>query len=410
MAEPFLVLASGIVPRCAKLAPAPDVGDNTGPAALKPQLADRRAVVGQLRNAEPAIARKMDRRLAGLARWPDLDIGDAGAVLGDRFMPGHDEAGRVEGLRRTLQEQRGLERRNEIKRRRGQRVLRAGQELAGRLLSPNIERPNMSDADVGQAGDALPCPAGLGRGQHFEVWLQVVEDRQDEPAAAPEEPLQRAALTWLEQFGEMAFSREKGRKGNAEHGVRRVGLAINFPRGAPPGCEPAAVPLNPDIGREIDPGLGTGLVANRHDGIEKAKPLDEPDTLVLGLTVDISPDGHALGARLEYDRGFERVGSTPPQPYRASVTRAGRHALAPRRGEQQGVAIEPGGSALGLRQGEASRNEVACGEIEFAQHNRVGAAARQHQDGAVMTTRDRHGAAPGPVLALPRGQSVERSE
>src|SRR6516162_9095440 len=98
MAEPLFLSAPAIVPRRAKLAPAPDIGHNPGPAALKPQLADRRAVVGQLRNAEPAIARKMDRRLAGLARWPDLDIGDAGAVLGDRFMPGHDEAGRVEGL------------------------------------------------------------------------------------------------------------------------------------------------------------------------------------------------------------------------------------------------------------------------------------------------------------------------
>ena len=71
------------------------------------------------------------------------------------------------------------------------------------------------------------------------------------------------------------------------------------------------------------------------------------------------------------------------------------------------VAIDPGGSALGLRQGETSGDKVARSEVEFAQHHGVGAAARQLHDGAVVGAGDRRGPAPRPVFALLCRQRVE---
>src|SRR6202022_369751 len=100
-----------------------------------------------------------------------------------------EEAGRVEGRRRALQQLRCGERRDEKERGRRQRVLRRRQQVAGRLLGPNVERPDMGYADIGKAADALARPAALGRCQDLEHRLQVVEDRQYEPAAAPEESL-----------------------------------------------------------------------------------------------------------------------------------------------------------------------------------------------------------------------------
>jgi len=88
----------------------------------------------------------MDRRLAGFAGGSDLDVWDARAVLGDHLVTSYDELGRIEGLRRALQELRCGERLDEIKRWRGQRVLRTGEQVAGRLLCANIERPDIGDA------------------------------------------------------------------------------------------------------------------------------------------------------------------------------------------------------------------------------------------------------------------------
>lgn len=85
-----------------------------------------------------------------------------------------------------------------------------------------------------------------------------------------------------------------------------------------------------------------------------------------------------------------------------AIAGVGGHALAQGRGQQQRVAIEPDGSALGLRQRKAPRNEVMRGQVEFAENHRVGTAARQHQNSAVVHAGDRRGPAPRPVFSLPR--------
>ena len=58
------------MPARAELAAAADVGRDAGAAALQPELADGGAVVGQLREAEAAVAAHMDRRIAGFAGGP----------------------------------------------------------------------------------------------------------------------------------------------------------------------------------------------------------------------------------------------------------------------------------------------------------------------------------------------------
>src|SRR5215472_15342767 len=265
----------------------------------------------------------------------------------------------------------------------------------------------MSDADLRQAGDTLARPAAFRRGEDLEDGFQIVEDRQNQPAPAPKILLQGAPLGGLEQFCEISVSLEKCCKGDAEYGVGRMGLAADRPGGPPSDSEPAAMPPDPDIRREIDPGLGAGGVTDRDDSIEEPEALDKPNALVFGLAVDIRPDRHMVGLGLEYDRRRCRVCSAPPQPHGARVARLGGHPLAPGGGQQQGVAVEPSSPALGLRQDETLGNEIARGEVELAQDHGIGAAARQHQYGAVVSTWDRYRPAPRPVLALLCPQRVE---
>ncbi len=85
----------------------------------------------------------------------------------------------------------------------------------------------MGHPDIGQAGDELARPVVLAWGQHFENRLQVIENRQNEPTAGPEERLQRASLGGLEQFGKMAVSRKETREGNAKDGVGWVAFAAS---------------------------------------------------------------------------------------------------------------------------------------------------------------------------------------
>src|SRR5207253_10555602 len=107
------------------------------------------------------------------------------------------------------------------------------------------------------------------------------------------------------------------------------GLAADDPGSPPLGREPAAMPLDRGVGRNIDPGLGAGAVAEPLDGVEKAEPLDEFDALLGGFTVDICPDRHMVGSSFENNRRRRRFGYSPPQPHRTGVTRMGRHPVAP---------------------------------------------------------------------------------
>src|SRR5215472_15745378 len=99
------------------------------------------------------------------------------------------------------------------------------------------------------AGDTLARPVAFRRGEDLKDGFQIVEDRQNQPAAAPKILLQGAPLGGLEQFCEISVSVEKCRKGDAENGVGRMGLAADRPGGPPSGSEPAAVPPDPDIRR-----------------------------------------------------------------------------------------------------------------------------------------------------------------
>ena len=167
------------------------------------------------------------------------------------------------------------------------------------------------------------------------------------------------------------------------------------------------MPLDRGIGRQIDAGLGSAAVADPDDRVEEADPFDEYQPLPLGLAVDIRPNRHMVGVRLKDDRGGQRVGSALPQPCRARIARAGGHIGAQCGRKQQRVAIEPSGPALRLGQGETAGYEVARGKIELAQHHRIGAAARQHQNGAVVAPRHRRSPAPYPILVFSCRERIE---
>src|SRR5260370_30652563 len=352
----------------------------------------------------------MHRRLAGLARRAVRHIGCGSSGRRSRFGAGDDEAGRIESFRRPLQELRGSRGAHQEQGWRRQRVLGAGEQVAVRLFCPDIEGPDIGDANIGQAPNTLARPTRLGRGQRFENRLQIIEDRQNKPATGPEEPLQGTAFGRREQLYKAAIAGEKGREGDAEHGVRRVGFIADRPACPPLDSEPAAVPLDRSIGRPIDSGLWSAAVADPKGRVEKADPLDTYQPLLLSLAIDIRPNCHLVGARLENDGGGQWVASAPPQPYRARIARAGGHVLAQRGGQQQRVAIEPAGTALRLGQRETAGYEVALGKVEFAQHYGVGTAARQHQNGTVVAARDRRGPAPCPILGFYCRERVEVEE
>src|SRR5262249_59268564 len=74
--QPLARVATGFVPGGAEFAAASDVGDNTGTAALQPELADGVIVVGHRRDAETTIAAEMHRPIARLPGRPGLRVGD----------------------------------------------------------------------------------------------------------------------------------------------------------------------------------------------------------------------------------------------------------------------------------------------------------------------------------------------
>src|SRR6202011_3434576 len=83
--------AARVVPARSELAAAPDIGGYAGAATLEPELADRRVVVWQHRDPEPAVAGEMNGRIAGLLCGPDLDVGNAFSVYGHRLVARDDD-------------------------------------------------------------------------------------------------------------------------------------------------------------------------------------------------------------------------------------------------------------------------------------------------------------------------------
>src|SRR5437868_8957889 len=148
------------------------------------------------------------------------------------------------------------------------------------------------------------------------------------PATGPEEPLQGTALGRLEQLGKATIAGEEGREGDTEHSVRRMCFSANCPGGPPLVGEPATIPRHRDVGRQVDAGLGSAAVPDPDDRVEKTDPLDKYHPLLPGLAIEIRPDRHTVGARLENDRSGQRVGAAPPQPYGARIARTRGHALA----------------------------------------------------------------------------------
>src|SRR5262249_61200738 len=100
--EPPAAAARGFMPGGGDLAPAAQVRDHAGAAAFEQEFADGGVIGGRHRYSEAAVAIEMDRRVARLAGRSYLHIRDARSVRRHGFVPGSDEPGRVESLRRAL--------------------------------------------------------------------------------------------------------------------------------------------------------------------------------------------------------------------------------------------------------------------------------------------------------------------
>src|SRR5215475_12090525 len=131
MGQPLARISAGIMPARAELAAAADIGADAGAAALKPHLAERRAVIGKGRNAEAAVAGHIDRRVARFPRRPDQYIGNAFAIDRYGFMASDYEAVRRE-CQRLLLQYRGAppSRSARMRKQRRQRVLQIDTQIA----------------------------------------------------------------------------------------------------------------------------------------------------------------------------------------------------------------------------------------------------------------------------------------
>src|SRR5215471_1508130 len=204
----------------------------------------------------------MNWRVTGFSRRRDLDIGNARPVLRYGFMTGDDQTRRVKSLRRLLEKLRRRARRDQVKGGRRQRVLRAREEVTIRFLDANVERPDIGNANIGKARNAFARPAVRGWRQGFEDRFQIIQDRQDEVVAGPEETLQGAALGGLEQLCKAPVAIEESREGDAKQRVRLVGFAVDRPLRPALNGQPPAMPSDPEVGGEVDPRFGPGAVAD----------------------------------------------------------------------------------------------------------------------------------------------------
>ena len=403
---------SGLVPAGAELAAAADVGDHPGAALGEPEPAEHRRVAGEVRHLEAAIAREVHRRLAGLAGRAGLDVGDALAVARHRLVPGHHHSvGLEQGGCLLEQRRRGEIGPGRQQGRGGDGVVGGHHQVAVRFLLLAVHRPDADDAELRQAGDAALRPPARRGGEDRKNRLQVVEDRQDQVPAGPEEALQRPARTRGEQHLEVPRALQERVEPDAEHAVGRMRRAAHRPRRAQADGQEAAVPVRVGIGRNVEAGFRTGAVAELDRAVEEAGALGEDQALGVRLPVGIAVGDHAGRAGGKDHRGVERVGAAPPQPHGAGVARR-RRVLRPaeRARQQQRVGIEPDRDALGFRQREAVRDEGAGLEVELAHHRGVAATAGELDERPGVAARQARGAAPHPVLALVAGQRVEVEE
>ena len=163
--------------------------------------------------------------------------------------------------------------RDQEQRRRRQRVLRAGEQVAIRLplSGRRAARHWPRRYRAGPAMRSRDQPASDGVNASNTGFKSSRIDRTSRPPDQ-KNPCKRAALGRLEQLREAAIAGEKGRQGNAEQSVRRVGFAADRPWRPPLDREPAAMPRDRGIGRQVDAGLGPAAVADPDDRVEKADP------------------------------------------------------------------------------------------------------------------------------------------
>ena len=322
-----------------------------------------------------------------------------------------DEAGRSRTLRRPLEHGRS----RATARSATATAASAGPARwrAGRRCSPLPPRraPDIGHANIRQprtASRAQPVSDGVSTSN-----TGFKSSRIDSTSRPPDQKKssQRAALGRLEQLREIAIAGEKGREARcrarcrAGRFRRRSSTAVRRLTASQPRCHSTET----SVGRSSGSWVRCGRRSRRSR--RRSPALDKPDRFRPRRRGRQSAHSPMLSGVVSNMIGaVSEIGSAPPQPHRARIARGGRHVLA-----QRTTAAACRDRARRRRPWPpAARNRRATkllrGEIELAQHHRIGAAARQHQDGAVVGARDRRRAAPRPVLVFLRRQRVEVEE
>ena len=192
---------AGLVPARPELAAAADIGDDAGPAALQPELADLRAVIRAFGHLEAAVAVEVHPRRGVARRGADLHIRDALAVLGDRLVARDDEAAGVEQLRHPPEHDGAPDfrrtRSSSCISHRRHRILREQQGLAGRFPRKASSRPLATPTSGTPPSGRAARPRR--RASALRSRREIVERRQHELAADPGVILERGPLAGLEQ-------------------------------------------------------------------------------------------------------------------------------------------------------------------------------------------------------------------
>ena len=410
-----------LVPGRAVLAAAAQVRDHEHATVRKPAAPVAGAVTGLHRDLEAAVAVEQ-RRGAAVGRprridtaRPDHEVGHVGAIGTGREELIDVHAGRVEvrGLRlqRFARVAAGVREPERVGR---EEVGVAQQVVFGQRIDDAHRIVQAAGAERARErrGDRALREAVRAALPLFEPARDVVEHVDDHMAARRRVAGQGARRGRCEQDVEAALAGKVGGRVGREQRAAREGLASHGPVAAQfdqqrvVGRAGAVPEREPGIVGHVDPAqFGAGL--QEMVAAVEVDHAHETGALVAWRRVDPDVGRHVIGADLEHRRRRLERRAARPALDDPRVARA-RHRAGTEIGAHiKRVGVDPFGFRLGLGQREAPVDEGLGDRVELAQHGRVGTAARQRDQHSFIRRRERHGAAPDPVLALGLRERIE---
>ena len=141
-------------------------------------------------------------------------------------------------------------------------------------------------------------------------------------------------------------------------------------------------------------------------GVKRQRLGDHSQHLLAGIH-HARRDADVLVASLENRLGLGQRRAAFPALGHTRVTGLGQRALAPVGADEQRVAVEPSDVGLGLRQLKTALDEALGQGVELAMHRRIGSAARQLDEAALVAGSEPVDAFVNPVFILGLGQRID---